>query len=272
MVGLTSVGAGSIVVVVLLMMYPRLKASSLVGTDLTQAIPLVAAAAAGHLLFGNFSFAMASSLLRRGDPGRVHRRPYLQPGAGRHHPPRPRGAPACLVAEAPRRADAAVLAAAVAAVLFAFVFVAPDQGPVKRIRGRRDGRGDRAGPRPDCRRRGRRASRSATPAVHDRQRRSRLTPRTSRDLPRVVLDDDGLDRLELVLGWLAAALGVSAPPPRRASSCSPTRRTRRSRSSPGATADGAPAVRPLSPMARGSGPHWDPDVRLSAAGRTRAPG
>ena len=69
MVGLTSVGAGSIVVVVLLFMYPRLKASSLVGTDLAQAIPLVAAAAAGHLLFGAFSFDVASSLLLGAIPG-----------------------------------------------------------------------------------------------------------------------------------------------------------------------------------------------------------
>jgi uncharacterized protein len=69
MVGLTSVGAGSIVVVSLLFMYPRLKASSLVGTDLAQAIPLVAAAAAGHLLFGSFSFAVASSLLLGAIPG-----------------------------------------------------------------------------------------------------------------------------------------------------------------------------------------------------------
>ncbi len=69
MVGLTSVGAGSIVVVVLLLLYPRLKASSLVGTDLAQAIPLVAAAALGHLLFGSFSLAIAASLLVGAMPG-----------------------------------------------------------------------------------------------------------------------------------------------------------------------------------------------------------
>ena len=69
MVGLTSVGAGSVVVVVLLLLYPTLKASSLVGTDLTQAIPLVAAAALGHILFGSFSLALASSLLVGAIPG-----------------------------------------------------------------------------------------------------------------------------------------------------------------------------------------------------------
>lgn len=69
MVGLTSVGAGSIVVVGLLMMHPALQASALVGTDLVQAIPLVGSAAAGHLLFGDFSFAVAGSLLFGAVPG-----------------------------------------------------------------------------------------------------------------------------------------------------------------------------------------------------------
>jgi uncharacterized membrane protein YfcA len=69
MVGLTSVGAGSIIVVVLLLMYPRLKASSLVGTDLTQAIPLVGAAAVGHLLFGAFSLTVTTSILVGAIPG-----------------------------------------------------------------------------------------------------------------------------------------------------------------------------------------------------------
>lgn len=69
MVGLTSVGAGSIVVVVLLLMTPRLKASSLVGTDLVQAVPLVGAAAIGHLLFGAFSLTVTASLLVGAIPG-----------------------------------------------------------------------------------------------------------------------------------------------------------------------------------------------------------
>lgn len=68
-VGVTSVGSGSIIIVVLLMIYPGLKASSLVGTDLTQAIPLVGAAALGHLLFGSFSFGITASLLIGAIPG-----------------------------------------------------------------------------------------------------------------------------------------------------------------------------------------------------------
>jgi uncharacterized membrane protein YfcA len=69
MVGVTSVGAGSIIIVILLLIYPSLKASALVGTDLTQAIPLVAAAAAGHYVFGSISFAVAGSLLVGAIPG-----------------------------------------------------------------------------------------------------------------------------------------------------------------------------------------------------------
>jgi uncharacterized membrane protein YfcA len=68
-VGVTSVGSGSIIIVALLLIYPGLKASSLVGTDLTQAIPLVAAAALGHVLFGQFSMAITTSLLVGAIPG-----------------------------------------------------------------------------------------------------------------------------------------------------------------------------------------------------------
>jgi uncharacterized membrane protein YfcA len=68
-VGITSVGSGSIIIVSLLLIYPGLKASALVGTDLTQAIPLVGAAALGHLLFGKFNLDITSSLLLGAIPG-----------------------------------------------------------------------------------------------------------------------------------------------------------------------------------------------------------
>jgi uncharacterized membrane protein YfcA len=68
-VGLTSVGSGSIIVVVLLMMFPALKASQLVGTDLVQAVPLVAAAAAAHAINGDANFSIALSLLIGAIPG-----------------------------------------------------------------------------------------------------------------------------------------------------------------------------------------------------------
>ncbi len=38
-VGMTSVGSGSLMIVLLLFLYPVLGANQLVGTDLTQAVP-----------------------------------------------------------------------------------------------------------------------------------------------------------------------------------------------------------------------------------------
>jgi uncharacterized protein len=69
LVGLTSVGSGSLMVVVLTLLYPRLKSVQLVGTDLVQAIPLVASAALGHVLVGSFQLGLTASLLVGGLPG-----------------------------------------------------------------------------------------------------------------------------------------------------------------------------------------------------------
>jgi uncharacterized membrane protein YfcA len=68
-VGMTSVGSGSLMIVLLLLLYPMLRSSELVGTDLVQAIPLVASAAAGHLLFGDFQLELTASLLVGSLPG-----------------------------------------------------------------------------------------------------------------------------------------------------------------------------------------------------------
>ncbi len=68
-VGLTSVGSGSLMIILLLMLYPRLKLSELVGTDLVQAVPLVTSAAIGHLLFGDFQLALTASILIGSVPG-----------------------------------------------------------------------------------------------------------------------------------------------------------------------------------------------------------
>jgi uncharacterized membrane protein YfcA len=62
-VGMTSVGSGSLIIIALLALYPRLSAAGLVGTDLVQAVPLVASAAIGHLLFGDFQLDLTASLL-----------------------------------------------------------------------------------------------------------------------------------------------------------------------------------------------------------------
>ncbi len=68
-VGMTSVGSGSLMIVALLALYPLLTASQLVGTDLVQAVPLVFSAALGHLLFGDVQFGITLPLLLGAVPG-----------------------------------------------------------------------------------------------------------------------------------------------------------------------------------------------------------
>jgi len=62
-VGLTSVGSGSLMIVLLLFLYPMLGANQLVGTDLTQAVPLTMAAAVGALIFGHVEFSVTTSII-----------------------------------------------------------------------------------------------------------------------------------------------------------------------------------------------------------------
>jgi uncharacterized protein len=62
-VGMTSVGSGSLLIVLLLFLYPTIGAKQLVGTDLTQAVPLTAAAALGALAFGHVELGVTTSLI-----------------------------------------------------------------------------------------------------------------------------------------------------------------------------------------------------------------
>jgi uncharacterized membrane protein YfcA len=62
-VGMTSVGSGSLMIVLLLFLYPMIGANQLVGTDLTQAVPLTLAAALGALAFGHVEFAVTTSIV-----------------------------------------------------------------------------------------------------------------------------------------------------------------------------------------------------------------
>jgi uncharacterized protein len=62
-VGMTSVGSGSLMIVMLLFVYPAIGANQLVGTDLTQAVPLTLAAALGALAFGHVEFGVTGSLI-----------------------------------------------------------------------------------------------------------------------------------------------------------------------------------------------------------------
>ena len=69
LVGMTSVGSGSVIIVLLMMLYPALSPAALVGTDLVQAIPLVGAAALGHVFFGDVRLGLTASLLIGAIPG-----------------------------------------------------------------------------------------------------------------------------------------------------------------------------------------------------------
>jgi uncharacterized membrane protein YfcA len=68
-VGMTSVGSGSLIIIALMLIYPALRASELVGTDLVQAVPLVASAAIGHMIFGDLKLSVTGALLLGSIPG-----------------------------------------------------------------------------------------------------------------------------------------------------------------------------------------------------------
>jgi uncharacterized protein len=68
-VGMTSAGSGSLVIVAMMFLYPWLPTNRLVGTNLTQAIPLVGSAALAHVLFGDFHLSVALPILLGAIPG-----------------------------------------------------------------------------------------------------------------------------------------------------------------------------------------------------------
>jgi len=69
LVGITSVGSGSLIMVALLLLYPTLSALKLVGTDLVQAVPLVLAAAIGHVITSGVDWGVLIPLILGGTPG-----------------------------------------------------------------------------------------------------------------------------------------------------------------------------------------------------------
>src|SRR5215831_15274445 len=58
-VGLTSVGSGSLIIIMLMMLYPRMRLAELVGTNLVQAVPL----------FGSFKLGLTTSIVIGSIPG-----------------------------------------------------------------------------------------------------------------------------------------------------------------------------------------------------------
>ncbi len=63
LVTLSSVGAGAIGVTALVMLYPRMPARRIVGSDVAHAVPLTLLAGLGHSLLGTVNYAMLASLL-----------------------------------------------------------------------------------------------------------------------------------------------------------------------------------------------------------------
>ncbi len=71
LVSLTSVGAGAIGVTVLLLLYPLLPTTRIIGSDIAHAVPLTLLAGTGHWLLGSVDWAMLLSLLIGSLPGIV---------------------------------------------------------------------------------------------------------------------------------------------------------------------------------------------------------
>lgn len=69
LVGVTSVGSGSVIMVALLMLYPGLSAIRLVGTDLVQAVPLVLAAAISNIAINGLDWQLTIPLIIGSVPG-----------------------------------------------------------------------------------------------------------------------------------------------------------------------------------------------------------
>ena len=71
LVTLTSVGAGALGVVALLMLYPHLPTNHLAGTDIVHAVPLTLVAGAGHAMTGSVDYQLLGNLLIGSLPGIV---------------------------------------------------------------------------------------------------------------------------------------------------------------------------------------------------------
>ncbi len=69
LVSVSSVGAGAIGMTVLLVLYPALPVSKLVGSDIAHAVPLTLLAGLGHWAMGRVDFALLTSLLVGSIPG-----------------------------------------------------------------------------------------------------------------------------------------------------------------------------------------------------------
>ncbi len=69
LVTISSIGAGAIGATLLVMLYPRMSAAEVAGTDIAYAVPLTAIAAFGHWWLGSINWALLAMLLLGSVPG-----------------------------------------------------------------------------------------------------------------------------------------------------------------------------------------------------------
>ncbi len=69
LVSLSSIGAGAIGATLILLIYPRMLARDVVGTDIAHAVPLTLVAGLGHASLGNVDWALLGTLLIGSLPG-----------------------------------------------------------------------------------------------------------------------------------------------------------------------------------------------------------
>lgn len=69
LVTLSSIGAGALGATLILLLYPRIQAHRLVGTDIAHAVPLTLVAGIGHATLGHVDWALLAALLVGSLPG-----------------------------------------------------------------------------------------------------------------------------------------------------------------------------------------------------------
>jgi len=69
LVSISSVGAGAIGVIALVMLYPHMPIAKIVGSDIAHAVPLTLIAGLGHWLMGSVDWQIIASLLVGSLPG-----------------------------------------------------------------------------------------------------------------------------------------------------------------------------------------------------------
>jgi hypothetical protein len=69
LVSISSVGAGAIGVTALILLYPKMATSRIVGSDIAHAVPLTLIAGVGHWWLGSINFPLLGSLLVGSIPG-----------------------------------------------------------------------------------------------------------------------------------------------------------------------------------------------------------